>query len=193
MENNEKKSFFSGVVDFFKKKKDSAFAKSKYYLVIVLVIAIIIIFVSSFFSSGSSSDKSTKVESSNLSAMEYCETVENRLVSVLENVKGIGKVQVFVMVDSSPTIKYLEETEKVTNENQTNSLTTQEIKTTIVMSKNGNVTYPVVVVEMMPKITGVLVVATGAKDLKMKTTLINVVSSILSVDVSSVEVLEGKA
>ena len=91
------------------------------------------------------------------------------------------------MVDSSPTIKYLEE-------NKTSgSANSDEVKqTTIVFAKNGNLTYPIVVVEQLPKITGVLVVATGAKDIKLKTTLINVVASVLNVNVSNVEVLEGK-
>ena len=49
-----------------------------------------------------------------------------------------------------------------------------------------------VVVELLPKITGVLIVASGAKDIKMKNTLINTIAAILNISVSNVEVLEGK-
>ena len=167
-------------------------SKIKSFFVVFLVVVIIIIFASSF-KSDTKTDKVTKVDTKNISAMEYCEVVENRLVSVLENVKGIGNVDVFVMVDSSPTIKYLEETETQTVTNGASlDKQTELIKTTIVMSKDGTITTPVVVVEILPKITGVLIVASGAKSVKFKTTLINITSSVLSVDISKVEVLEGR-
>lgn len=134
--------------------------------------------------------ESTKDDQNIISAIAYCEMVENRLISVLENVKGIGKVDAFVMVDESPTIKYLEERD-VQNNNIEGKDEVESIKTTIVLVKNGSVTSPVVVVEILPKITGVLVVAEGAKDIKLKTNLINIISSVLSVDVSKVEVMEG--
>lgn len=184
---------FQKIMSFFKSKREPKnIVKFKNIFVAMLVIIIALIFISSF-EFGAKPQKTTKVDTKNISAMEYCEVVENRLTSVLENVKGIGSVSVFIMVDSSPTIKYLEETD--IQKKQSGDLSdkqTESIKTTIVMSKNGTITTPVVVVELLPKITGVLIVASGAKDVKFKTMLINITSSVLSVDISKVEVMEGK-
>ena len=184
---------FQKIMSFFKSKREPKnMVKFKNIFVAMVVIIIALIFISSL-EFGTKSKKITKVDTKNISAMEYCEVVENRLTSVLENVKGIGSVSVFIMVDSSPTIKYLEETD--IQKKQSGDLSdkqTESIKTTIVMSKNGTITTPVVVVELLPKITGVLIVASGAKDVKFKTMLINITSSVLSVDISKVEVMEGK-
>jgi len=177
---NDKKST---IKNFFKFSS----SKVKTTILVVLIIVVLIIFASSFTSKTKTTETSIKDKNNSL-AYSYCQEVENRLEYVLKSVKGIGNVEVFIMVDASPTIKYLEETNTTTN----NEGSTSSIQTTIVLAKNGTITEPVVVVEILPKITGVLLVATGAKDIKMKTTLINTVSAILDVDISSVEVLEGK-
>lgn len=179
----------SGVKDRIKLflTNNQIFKKSKTLIVVVLVIVVFLIFASSFKTVNQS--KSVEVETS-LSAVEYCEATENRLCNVLGQIKNIGNVNVFIMVDSSPTIKYLEETNTETTKKDNSEVVS--IETQIVMQKNGTLTTPVVVVELMPKITGVLVVASGAKDIKLKTMLINTVSAILNINASNVEVLEGK-
>lgn len=174
-------------IPIFKNKK-----VLKTIFIVLLAVCIVLIFASSF-TFESNKNKVTKVDNKNISAMEYCEVVENRLVNVLAGIKGIGNVDVFVMVDASPTIKYLEESQTEYYEKlDSGKPIVKSIKTEIVMSKNGSVSTPVVVVEFLPKITGVLIVASGAKDIKFKANLINVVSSVLSVEVSKVEVMEGK-
>ena len=170
-----------------KLKKGNIFSKIKMLIVVVLMLIVVVIFASSFKGEEKIKDVTYK---NNSSAMEYCEVLENRLINVIKNVKGIGNVEAFVMVDSSPTIKYLEETSTTIEDKENNK--NQTIQTKIVLAKNGSVTTPVVVVEKLPKITGVMIVASGAKDVKLKTTLINAVSAVLNVDIARVEVLEGK-
>ena len=63
---------------------------------------------------------------------------------------------------------------------------------TIILAKDGTTTYPIVVYEELPSIKGALIVASGVGDVKTKLEICNIVSSVLKVDVSSVEVLEGK-
>jgi len=161
--------------------------KLKTIIVVFLVIIVCFIFLSSFKKDKTSNIVETKKETS---LMAYCEQQENRLEYVLGQIKGIENVRVFLITDSSPTIKYLEETktESVEKDEKTSVVT----ETKIVMAKNGSLTSPVVVVEMYPKITGVLVVAKGAGEVKMKNNLINTISAILNIKVSCVEVLEGK-
>lgn len=159
--------------------------KIKLAICVILFVVIIAIFMSSIIpkkseqTSGNAESKST--------ALSYCHELEDKLVNVLSQVKGIGKVKVFVMVNQSPTYRYLEEGSNQTGENQSvNQFTVYE-------TRNGSNTAPVIVVEELPEILGVLVVATGAKDLKMQNILTNVIANVLSISISKVEVLEGKA
>lgn len=181
METETKKKFD---FNFFKKIKN--FKHFKTIVVSVLIVIVLLIFISSF-----SSKKTVSVNNetkTSLSSLEYSKQQENRLESILSGVKGISNVRVYVMVDESPEIVYLEN--KTTSANGEGNITSQT--TTSVMVKNGQVTTPVVVKEILPKIKGVLIVAKGGGDLKMKTTLTNIVASVLTVNISNVEVLEGK-
>ena len=168
------------IKNFFSNKK------FKYIIIIILSIVVCLIFLSSYnvFDKKQTNIQNISTESS--SWKEYCESQEHRLEYVLESIKGISNVKVFVMVDASPTITYLE------NSTKTNSSSNESFQTTAVEVKNGTITMPVVVVETLPKIIGVLVVAGGASSVKLKNTLANVVSNILKVSLANVEVLEGK-
>ena len=170
-------------LSFLKKIKD--FKHIKTIVVVILSLIVAVIFLSSFKTKSSKSED--QKNETTLSALEYCKQQENRLESVLANVKGIKNVKVFVMVEESPEIVYL--TDKT--ERKTGGETTG-ITTTAVVVRNGSITNCLVVVEKLPKIVGVMVIANGAGDLKMKTTLTNTISSVLGVNISNVEVMEGK-
>ena len=178
--------YIKNKINSFLKKEN----KTKNVKVIFLLLLSVLIFVIFFSGLDVKSSKKNVKSKTTLSAVEYCETVENRLINVLGKIKGIGNVDVFVMVDASPTIKFLEETKSETTKKEQSEIV--NIETEIVMQKNGTITSPVVVVELMPKITGVLIVASGANNIKLKTSLINTVSAILNINISNVEVLEGK-
>ena len=171
----EKENGMKNIIDKLKLAMNSK--KIKYIFVVLLCLIVVVIFLSSF---KTTSKTNTSVQSINYSGnsswQSYCESQEHRLEYILGSVKGVSDVKVFVMVDASPTITYLE--------NKTNSTTSsanQTIQTTAVEIRNGTITMPVVVVENLPKIIGVLIVAGGASDIKLKNTLTNVVSSIMKV------------
>lgn len=173
------KKFFSKIGEKLKLGKNL-----KTIIAVVLSVIVVAIFFSSFKSKSVKTNQTSTKTSSLI--IEYCKEQENRLEQVLENVKGISNVKVFVYVDESPTIKYLEEKNESTSDKQSS------FTTTTVLVKNGSITQPVVVVEVAPKIKGVLLIAKGAGDLKIKTTLTNIISSVLGINISNVEVLEGR-
>lgn len=184
MADEEKQSLFKKIF------KGTWTEKLKVILVAVIFIAILIIFASSFKTTSVKKDETTFDELSNsYRSLEYCSELENKLEKTLENVKDIGKVKAFVMVECSPTYTYLTEESENSSNGENGSVQKQ---TTIYEARNGSITSPVVVVEILPKITGVLIVATGAKDTKLKVMLTNVVATILSIDISKVEVMEGR-
>ncbi len=186
-ENSFFKRLFSKAEDD-KEKKTFSF---KNLIVVILILVVLVIFLSTIFpKKKSSSESGLNGLSNSFKSLEYCEAVENRLECVLKNIEGVGKVEVFVMVDSSPTIKYLMESNSTTNQNGESGSTS--VQTTVYEARNGSIYSPVVEVEILPKIIGVLIVATGAKDSMLKATLTNIVSNVLSVNISNVEVVEGK-
>ena len=162
----------------------SNFKHFKTIFVVFLSIIVVVIFASSFKrKTVKNSSSSTKTSSL---AIEYCKSQENRLEQVLENVKGISNVKVFVMVDEGPTLRYVEDSSKSDSQNN------NTITTTTVIVKNGTISQPIVVVETLPKIKGVLVIAKGAGNIKTKSMLTNIISSVLCINISNVEVLEGR-
>lgn len=90
------------------------------------------------------------------------------------------------MVDEGPTLRYVEDSSKSDSQNN------NTITTTTVIVKNGTISQPIVVVETLPKIKGVLVIAKGAGNIKTKSMLTNIISSVLCINISNVEVLEGR-
>ncbi len=183
---NTKKSdnkFLVKLQEFFKDKK------SKYLLTAVLCVLVVIIFASSLKTTNNKKSTEENAVSQNaVSWQEYCEAQEHRLKYVLESVKGVDEARVFLMIDESPTITYLENTVQTNAANQNGA---GSLQTTAVEIKNGTMTMPVVVVERLPKVQGVLIVVSGSVDIKLINTLSNVVSSVMNVSLSNVEVLEG--
>lgn len=178
-EEKKRGNFFEKIFSGFKN-----FKHFKTAFVVILCFVVVLIFASSFKTNSVKKSVSSNKYSSR--AIEYCSVQENRLEQVLKNVKGISNVKVFVMVDESPEIRYVQDK----NESSSDSNSSSETETVLV--KNGSVFEPVVVVEILPKIKGVLVIAKGAGNIKTKTMLTNIISSVLCINISNVEVLEGK-
>ena len=173
--------------NFFSRDMSSS-KKIKFIIVGVLFVTLIGIFLSSFsYSSDTDNDSS-----SNLGVVgSYAKDTEDRLQNILSGIKGIGRVDVFVYVTQSEEIVYMQDTESTSTNNGTTTTKT-ETKTTI-FDKNGNAVSAVVVVTKYPKIEGILIVAGGANDVKLKLKIIDAVSCILSIAPSNIEVLEGKS
>ena len=105
----------------------------------------------------------------------------------MSNVNGLSCVEVFVYVKSTEEVVYLKDTETITSKDN------QTVKETTVFDKNGSLTSAIVVVTKYPEIEGVLIVASGADDVKLKLKIIDAVSVILSIAPTNIEVLEGKS
>lgn len=181
MKKKKSGSIFAGLKNVFSDKSSTS-KKVKYVVASVLFVVVLVIFFSS--TSNPSSTKSVVRESS---VMSYAERTEERLQKLLCTVRGIGDVRAFVYVSSSEEVVYKEDTDTQTNG------TTSSTKTTTVFDKNGNLTEAVVVVTKYPKIEGILIVAGGAGDVKLKLKIIDAVSCLFSIAPSKIEVLEGKS
>ncbi|MCB2297093.1 stage III sporulation protein AG [Clostridium tagluense] len=148
-------------------------------LVLMILVAVVIVLGSSFFKNNSSTSaaleetqkdkiiKETKV--SGLS--DYESQLENKLKSTLEEIRGVGKVQLMIYFESGeesvPAVN-INDSESLTVENDTGggkrNITQKNDGRTVVMSNNGNTNEPLIVKKYKPIITGVCVVAEGSNE-----------------------------
>lgn len=153
-----------------------------YTLVILLCCIALLIAVSGFTKKSKTvqDNSSTSLQSvqQSSSAIAYANAVSSNLQNIINSVKGISNAKVLVVVTESPTIKYLTE--------ETNG------NTAIVYNKQGSSYQPVAIAEFLPKITGILIVANGTTNLAVKNNLLNAISAVYNVDISRIDILEGK-
>ena len=155
-------------------------------LAVVLCAVILVIYISSL-GKGVSLQTSTENFTS-ISA--YSAFLENKLANVLTNIEGAGTVHTMITFESGTEFVYATNDESKTNTNTSQSST---ISTTTTSSspyiKNNE---GLLVKEIYPQISGVVVVASGAKNTKVKLEIIKAVQALLDVPIANIEVLVGK-
>ncbi|URZ16378.1 stage III sporulation protein AG [Clostridium felsineum] len=130
---------------------------------------------------------------------DYETSMENKLKQTLEQIDGVGKVQVMIYFGSG------EEQIPATNNNKTKSVTdeadnsggkrttTQDTDgSTIVTSKDGDKESPFILKEYKPQITGVCVVAEGADNSVIKLSIVNAVVDLFQLTEDKVNVYPMK-
>lgn len=167
--------------NIFEKIKLKNLFKNKHITraVIIGLLCVVVLIAISSFSSTSSNKKTSQSISTSSSALDYANSVAQDLQEILNSVKGVKNAKVIVVVEESPTVKYLTET-------------SSSGESVVVYDKQGSSYTPVAVAEFLPKISGVLVVAKGVSDLSVKYNLLNAISTVYSIDVSKIDILEGK-
>lgn len=125
------------------------------------------------------------------------ESLSKRLCEMLRQVEGAGKVEVSVRLSGSTRAEYAVNTstgKKTTQERDQSGgtrLTTEDSSSgQIVMNRSGNNEQPVIEREVAPKISGVLVVAEGAGDARVKAKLFEATRVALGVEPHKILVLQ---
>ncbi len=182
---NSKKE--NNITKFFKIKQ----VKTAVIVLIFSVVALLIL-SSSFSAEGSK----TKEYSSYMTSLEYCEKLEHKLMDVLGGISGVGNIKVMVTVESSPEIKIATSTDERTNTttNGTNLTTNTTVVSDPVIVTGSGEKNPLILSEKTPQITGVIVVAEGAKDVKVRLNLLEAVEALLNVSTNNIQIyywLEG--
>ncbi len=171
----------------FKEKIKSVFGEGKkknILLVLGFIVGIVLLVFSFLIPEKKDAVKQPqKVES----VSNYSNVIEEKLENMLLNLEEIKTVSVMVMVESTPKIEYLTESEQEikTNEKESSSTTS----TTVVFEKDGSVSTPVVVTTIMPKVTGVFIVLNKISA-STKISIINSISVVLNIDANSISILQ---
>lgn len=160
--------------------------KSLIIILILLVVAVILFNYSSDEVQVVSGDaKSVNFTTS----LNYINQLEDKLNKVISNIKGAGTINVMISIDSSPELSIAETTEGKTTTTSTGSVTTTTTEP-IIVKVNGEES-PLVLKETLPEIKGVIVVSSGASDVKIKLDIITAVTTALGIDSNKVEVFVG--
>lgn len=181
--------------DAKKKEKTGLFSilKNKQFKLIVIVLffgLLALIVLNSSFGEDLTSINKTNNDYNFTSSLEYCEKLENKLEEVLSGISGVGKVRVMVTVESGPELKLAKNTEETKNETTTGGNFTSSstmIDEPIIVTTSSS-KQPLVITELTPKITGVLVVASGAKDIGVKMNLMQAIVSLLNISTSNIQI-----
>ena len=164
----EKKAFFDNILNKIKTNK-------KFQYIIIFAMLAIVVFIFLF---GFNSEKPKSISDDD-QVLLYIDNLENKLSSVLSNVAGVGDVEVIITIESG---KESVLAMKTTTKNGVNGLETET--TPIIV--NGKT---VVVKEVYPKITGVLIVAKGANNISTMNRLQQATISLLDIDINQIEIL----
>ncbi len=151
--------------------------KDKKTRIIIVVVLLALAALILFFNYGSSE---TVVTDDEISA--FVRETENKLSEILSEVEGAGKVKVAINVSSGKeTVLAMKTTEKITEQG-----TEREDSPILVNGKT------VVLKELNPEITGVLIVAQGADSLKVLQRIQQATTSLLNIDINRIEILTMK-
>lgn len=187
------------------------------YLLVLLAIGIAFMLISNLLQSKSSNEKAApvlgsvkseekdatvfgqkKIEGTGEMA-DYEATYENQLKETLENIVGVEDVTVMINLDATET-KVLEkntvvqsqQTDEVDREGGKRKVEDMSRDEQVVIIRNGEQETPIVLKTKKPEIRGVLVVAKGAENLKVKQMVIEAVTRVLDVPNHRVSVLPKK-
>jgi stage III sporulation protein AG len=140
----------------------------------------------------------TEIGTADNTASDYARGLENDLSSILSKILGAGKVSVMITLKSGAEIIPAKDesiSDKVTNEKDTSGGTrvtnenTTDDKVVFAAAQGGN-TKPLIIKEINPEIMGVIVVAEGAKDSKIKLEISRAVQTVLDIPAYRVTVYE---
>ena len=157
--------------DFFEDKK-------RLTAVVIAVVACILLCFSSLFSQDNNSQKPTSEENP-------VYEMERRLENVLENIKGAGKVTVFIMLEDTGTKNFAVNSKSIEKEDEIQ----QETSTVLGGGSSGQ---PVLSQARTPSVKGIIVTAQGAADEAVSKSIKNAVCAALAVMPHRVEIAVGK-
>ena len=176
-------------------------------LIIVFCLGLTLILIADFYkdikvdrAKGDSYFEGTETETDtiNYTASDYVSELEKDLSSILSKIQDAGRVSVMITLKSGSEIIPAKDesiSDKVTNEKDTSGGTriinekTTDDKVVFTAAQGGN-SKPLIIKEINPEIQGVLVVAEGAKDSRVKLKISQAVQTVLDIPAYRVTVYE---
>ena len=183
-------SIFQNIRTSLQRIKNKFSKKGNILLALILSVVALVVFCSALKSVQGKTEDSSNKDNKTESMQDFISNTECRLENILQSIKGVGDVSVFIMASQSSEFVYI--TDDEINKTQSAGNSTESITASVVTIKNGNDSAPVLKMEIYPKITGVLIVAEGAGDEKRRLMILNAVAVALDIENSKIEVLAAE-
>lgn len=156
----------------FEKLKKLKIIKFEYIVVILLCFAVLLTVYFTFGSNAESSSGETETE-------RYIASLERKLENALSKAKGAEGVSVVITVESGIKTEIAQDVKTV---NDNGKITTTSTPITV----SGK---PLVLRELYPEITGVVIVAKGADNITVKMSLLDAATTVLGVSCDKIQIL----
>ncbi len=194
------------MLDFLKKVlepdgKRGKSSKTMKYFIFLLVLTVVLSLAANLLSSGKDDDKlkDKALQSNNTTAQEGLKenSQEMKLKKILSSIKGTGKVEVMItyksskeVVPATSTVSSKTETEEMDSNGGVRNIKQTDTNTQPVSINTKEGSEALIIKEIEPEIQGVLVIAEGADDLRVRLELERAVQTVLGLDANQVEVFE---
>ena len=161
---------------------------------IIFISLLLLIYFYGFNSNVKTKTNETSSESnlSYTSSVEYAKEIEKKLVEVLTSLKGVTKASVMVSVENGTEIKIAESVEEetiISSDGESKNVTI--VKNPIIVTENGE-SKPIILMEILPEIKGVVVVADGADDVNVKLNIYKLIQATINISSNNIQVFAGK-
>lgn len=126
------------------------------------------------------------------SSSVFAKETEEKLEKIISNLKGVGSASVMVSVKSGSEIviaNSITEEKVISSDGESQNVTI--VKTPIIVTEDGE-SKPIVLMEVLPTIQGVIVVAEGAEDTMVKLNIYRAIQAIITVASENIQVFAGK-
>lgn len=159
----------------------------KHIEIIVGVIIIAVLLIIYFNVNEDEVTKSSKSPSSSESSQSsLTDGLEEKLADILSEIDGAGDVKVMITyVSTSEQVTASTNNSHTTTTNGTSGQTTTTTATSTPIISNSKV---IVLQEKMPEVKGVIIVADGAGDVRVRLSLIQATSTVLGVNANSIQI-----
>lgn len=182
--------------DFFKKFFRGDRKKIKTDIFVIFLLGVLVMIAAGAFSPKNSRDSAEAKPAEDKPADTEAvggqseRQLEKRLEALLSQAEGVGNVKVMITLSASSE-KIL--AKEVRTENRQNGNEQSEAaEETIVLSERSNESSPVVVMENMPPVEGVVVVAQGGGDIMVRDGIVKSAEALLGVPAHKIQVLKMK-
>ena len=175
-------------ISFFKKLKQ--IKHIGLIITIIFILILLIILFGNFSFSNSSSISVSSDESTYTNSVKYAQQMEDKLKILIAKIKGAGRVDVMLTLDSGTSVVLASNDETKTVSNGSSSTTTVSASP-IILQQNGS-NMPLIVEEVIPRIKGVVIVSSGAKDVNVRLNILNAVQTLTGLTNSQIQILVGE-
>lgn len=189
----EKKNWISGMMNRLMGKRQTW----AIVLIIGLLLAVIVWPTSSGDEQGGNNAPQTEPPLVGTDELTYEEKLEEKLAKILSQVKGAGRVEVMITLESSSELVFqtdeAQNTETIHEQDSAggirDSSAIEYSSDTVQAGSDGS---PYVIKEINPQVSGVLVLAQGAGSAAVKNEIYEAVEALFNLEVHKIKVLEAE-